>query len=158
MWLSRRAAVRGRDRPALPVARIPEEASRTARTTAVRMRRAGRGETRGRAASLKQASHIKRQRALGEVTHATPYIMPAWAPDRPPGALHNERSVWGEKMKLTTFLAAALLVALTGTAQAYTTCDLPNPSCSGLAATCVAYNKKSGAPSDRCAGYKAQCM
>jgi hypothetical protein len=61
-------------------------------------------------------------------------------------------------MKPVMLFAAALLLALSSTAQAYTTCDLPNPSCSGLAATCVAYNKKAGSPTDRCAGYKAQCM
>ncbi len=58
----------------------------------------------------------------------------------------------------TLILTAFLLVAATGAAHAYTTCDLPNPSCSSLAATCVAYNKKAGSPTDRCAGYKVQCM
>ena len=58
----------------------------------------------------------------------------------------------------TLILTAFLLVAATGAAHAYTTCDLPNPSCSSLAATCVAYNKKAGSPTDRCAVYKVQCM
>ena len=61
-------------------------------------------------------------------------------------------------MRTTLFLIAVLLAASAGRAKAFTTCDLPNPSCSGLAATCVSYNKKAGAPTDRCAVYKAQCM
>lgn len=31
-------------------------------------------------------------------------------------------------------------------------------TCSKLAAECVAFNKKGGWPTDRCEGYKQQCM
>jgi hypothetical protein len=62
-------------------------------------------------------------------------------------------------MKFTTLaLAGTILSVLCMDAMAYTTCDLPNPSCSGLAATCKAFNKKAGADASRCDGYKAACM
>ena len=39
-----------------------------------------------------------------------------------------------------------------------TTCNLPDPSCSSLAATCKAYNRKPSADTSRCDGYKAECL
>lgn len=39
-----------------------------------------------------------------------------------------------------------------------TTCNLPNPSCSSLAATCKAFNRTLGADTSRCDGYKAECL
>lgn len=56
------------------------------------------------------------------------------------------------------FLFAGFITVLTGPAFAYTTCDLPSPTCSKLAATCAAYNKQMGSPTSRCAEYKTQCM
>lgn len=41
---------------------------------------------------------------------------------------------------------------------AYTTCDLPNPSCSSLAATCKAFNKKLGSDTSRCDSYRTACI
>jgi len=62
-------------------------------------------------------------------------------------------------MKLTTLaVTCTILLIFCVDAKAYTTCDLPNPSCSGLAATCKAFNKKAGSDTSRCDGYKAACM
>jgi len=39
-----------------------------------------------------------------------------------------------------------------------TTCNLMNPSCSSLAATCRAFNRKLNADTSRCDEYKAECL
>ncbi len=39
-----------------------------------------------------------------------------------------------------------------------TTCNLPKPTCSSLAATCKAFNRKLGADTSRCDGYKTECL
>jgi hypothetical protein len=62
------------------------------------------------------------------------------------------------------YCAAALLVVgfVSGSAMLAraetTTCDLPNPSCTGLANVCKAYNSKRGASTARCDDYRSQCM
>jgi hypothetical protein len=61
-------------------------------------------------------------------------------------------------MKMTTFALAGAMLAFSTPSFAYTTCDLPNPSCSRLAATCKAWNKKTGSDTSRCDGYKAACL
>lgn len=48
-------------------------------------------------------------------------------------------------------LASAFVCAFIPTVSAQQTC-------SKLAAECVAFNKKGGHDTSRCAGYKAQCM
>ena len=55
-------------------------------------------------------------------------------------------------------LWSLLFFGVSGVNAQATTCNLPNPTCSSLAATCKAFNRKLGADTSRCDGYRAECL
>jgi hypothetical protein len=59
---------------------------------------------------------------------------------------------------MKSIVAVALLLASTSTFAQTPSGSGKGKTCSGLVAECVAYNKKRGDDTSRCAGYKASCM
>ena len=61
-------------------------------------------------------------------------------------------------MKTAVILALLSAISISEAHAQATTCNLKNPSCSSLASTCKAFNRKAGAPTGRCDEYRAACM
>lgn len=72
------------------------------------------------------------------------------------------QDTWGMNMQqrllVSTIVFSSLLLSAGDVNAQATTCNLPNPSCSSLAATCKTFNRKLGADTSRCDGYKAECL